>query len=134
MLVNETMPDCLLEQARKHLLKSGRRDFAGVKCGILGMAFKPDNDDFRESLAFKLRRLLRWEGAQVFCTDVYLRRDDYVDLDKLLAQSELVFVGCPHKEYRSVHFREEQTVFDCWCSVRRPKLNITPGKATSCKE
>merc|ERR1712176_253330 len=70
MLVNETMPDCVLEKARKELALEGRV-LAGSRCGVLGMAFKPDNDDARESLAFKLRRLLLWEGAEVRCSDIY---------------------------------------------------------------
>merc|ERR1712176_15937 len=61
MLVNETMPNCVLEQARTELALGGRT-LKGVACGILGMTFKPDNDDIRESLAYKLRRLLLWEG------------------------------------------------------------------------
>ena len=60
MLVNETMPDALVEQAKRQL---AGRSLSGISCGILGMAFKPNNDDWRESLAFKLRKLLLWEGA-----------------------------------------------------------------------
>lgn len=68
MLVNETMPDCLVEQARQKLEECGRT-FKGLKCGILGMAFKPDYDDCSDSLAFKLRELLLREGAAVSCSD-----------------------------------------------------------------
>lgn len=60
------------------------------RCGVLGMAFKPNNDDFRESLAFKLRRLLSWEGAEVFCTDVHLQREGFVSLSHL-AQTGALF-------------------------------------------
>ena len=68
MLVNETMPDCLVEQARQKLSECGR-SFKALKCGILGMAFKPDSDDCSDSLAFKLRDLLLREGAEVSCAD-----------------------------------------------------------------
>merc|ERR1712137_586763 len=118
------MPDCLLEKARKELAQEGRT-LAGSRCGILGMAFKPDNDDFRESLAFKLRRLLLWEGADVLCTDVYLRREGFVDMTKLLARSELVFIGCPHRAYKELVFREGQRVYDCWGSFVRHPVAIT---------
>ncbi|CAE8651347.1 unnamed protein product [Polarella glacialis] len=113
MLVNETMPDCVVEQAKRELALSGRT-LAGVKCGVLGMAFKPNNDDWRESLAFKLRRLLLWEGAEVICTDVYLQRDGFVGLKQLLEEADFIFVGCPHAEYSKISFRTEQKVFDCW--------------------
>merc|ERR1712048_1556644 len=48
MLVNETMPDCLVAKAKSELSKLGRT-LSGTLCGILGMAFKPDSDDPRES-------------------------------------------------------------------------------------
>jgi UDP-N-acetyl-D-mannosaminuronic acid dehydrogenase len=126
MLVNETMPDCVLEQAKKELSRQGL-SMAGLKVGILGMAFKPDNDDFRESLAFKLRRMLIWEGAEVLSTDVYVKHDGFVGLQDVLDQSKLIFVACPHQEYKSLRFREDQIVIDCWLSTVKPNLKIIPG-------
>ena len=61
------------------------------------MAFKPNNDDWRESLAFKLRSVLLWEGAKVRCTDVYMKREGFVSLSEVL-ESEILFLGCPHAE------------------------------------
>ena len=68
VLVNETMPDSLVEQARRHLSSQGRT-LEGLKCGILGMAFKPDSDVCSQSLALKLKQLLQREGAEVACSD-----------------------------------------------------------------
>eukprot|EP00930_Biecheleria_cincta_P083491 TRINITY_DN73059_c0_g1_i1.p1 TRINITY_DN73059_c0_g1~~TRINITY_DN73059_c0_g1_i1.p1 ORF type:complete len:528 (-),score=119.47 TRINITY_DN73059_c0_g1_i1:46-1572(-) len=124
MLVNETMPECVVEQAKKDL-SLNRRSLLGVRCGVLGMAFKPDNDDKRESLAYKLRRLLVWEGAQVCSTDVYLQRDDVVTLEQLLSESELVFVGCPHSQYREVTFRQDQKVYDCWGFFEKSPMTVS---------
>eukprot|EP00928_Gymnodinium_smaydae_P051426 TRINITY_DN3496_c1_g1_i1.p1 TRINITY_DN3496_c1_g1~~TRINITY_DN3496_c1_g1_i1.p1 ORF type:complete len:865 (-),score=129.98 TRINITY_DN3496_c1_g1_i1:1-2541(-) len=124
MLVNETMPDCVIDQARKELAKSGT-SLSGKRCGVLGMAFKPDSDDPRESLAFKLRRLLLWEGAEVFCSDVHVQAEDFVSAEDLIARADVVFIGCPHEEYRHVKFRQGQKVFDCWGITEQPPLSIT---------
>jgi len=130
MLVNETMPDTVLEQAKRKLDRQGL-SLAGMKVGILGMAYKPDNDDTRESLSFKLRRLLRWEGAEVLCTDVHVRKDGFKGLQEVLDQSQVIFIGCPHKEYKTIEFRKDQIVVDCFLSTAAstdPKLlNITAG-------
>ena len=123
MLVNETMPDCVVEHAKRDLAQS-KRTLLAAKCGIIGMAFKPDNDDSRESLAFKLRRLLVWEGAEVLCTDVHLAREGFVGLRQLLADCELLFVGCPHSDYREIVLREDQKIYDCWGFFSRPSLKI----------
>jgi UDP-N-acetyl-D-mannosaminuronic acid dehydrogenase len=135
MLVNETMPDCVVEQAKKEVLRQGLT-MAGMKCGILGMAFKPGNDDFRESLAYKLRRLLHWEGAEVLCTDVYIKQEGFVELQDMLDQSKVVLVGCPHSEYKDIKFREDQIVVDCWFSTSAAtnQLNITAAPAECSSE
>ena len=119
MLVNETMPDSLVEQARRQM-----GSLSGLSCGILGMAFKPDNDDWRESLAFKLRSVLLWEGAKVRCTDVYMKREGFVSLSEVL-ESEILFLGCPHAEYQRISIRSDQKLYDCWGFFAKPKLAIS---------
>ncbi|TAJ24088.1 MAG: nucleotide sugar dehydrogenase [Nitrospirae bacterium] len=112
MLLNETLPDFLVERAKlSYSLK-------GMKVGILGMAFKPDNDDKRESLAYKLRKLLLYENAVVLCTDPYIQDPGFVPLETVLASCELLFIGCPHRAYRSISLDKHQ-VIDCWGMVRK---------------
>lgn len=112
MLLNETLPDFLVERAKlSYSLK-------GMKVGILGMAFKPDNDDKRESLAYKLRKLLLYESAVVLCTDPYIQEQGFVSLETVLNSCELLFIGCPHRAYRSISF-DKHHVIDCWGMVRK---------------
>lgn len=112
MLLNETLPDFLVERAKlSYSLK-------GMQVGILGMAFKPDNDDKRESLAYKLRKLLLYERAVVLCTDPYIQEQEFASLETVLNSCELLFIGCPHRAYRSISF-DKHHVIDCWGMVRK---------------
>ncbi len=106
MLINETLPDFLVEQAKR------TTSLAGKRVGILGMAFKPDCDDFRDSLAYKLRRLLVHENAKVLCTDPYIQNPTFTTLENVL-KCDVIFIGCPHAVYKKIKLKGKK-VIDCW--------------------
>ncbi len=81
--------------------------------GILGMAFKADSDDPRASLSYKLRKLLRWSGARVLCTDPHVRDDQLVPLERVLLESEILVLGAPHAEYQGLETAGKDVV-DIW--------------------
>lgn len=93
MLVNEGMPNFLIAELKK---KYPLREFT---VGILGMAFKANSDDKRESLSYKLRKLLELEVDRVLCSDVYIQEEEFVSAETLIRESDLVIIGAPHKEY-----------------------------------
>jgi UDP-N-acetyl-D-mannosaminuronic acid dehydrogenase len=66
------------------------------------MAFKAESDDPRASLSYKLRKLLAWAGAQVLCTDPYVRDDRLIGLDEVVDGSDILVLGVPHKAYRGL--------------------------------
>lgn len=115
MLVNEGLPSHLIELARK------RVDLSQVTAGILGMAFKAESDDPRDSLAYKLRKLLALEARQVLCTDPYVPDPSLVPLERVLAASEILFVATPHRVYRELPPQKGKTVIDVWsCLAKEP--------------
>ena len=109
MLVNEGLPLYLVTQLEKH------GDLADKTVGILGMAFKGGSDDIRSSLAYKLRRVLRFKAREVLSTDPLV--SDATDgsllpLDEVLERSDLLIIAAPHREYRDL--RTELPVVDIW--------------------
>ena len=107
MLVNEGLPNFIVEQLR-HL------DLAKRSVAILGMAFKANSDDPRESLSFKLRNLLQVEARQVLCTDPYVPGVDFLPLDSAIEQADVIVLGVPHAVYRDLHIPPEKIVIDIW--------------------
>ncbi|GAB3809095.1 nucleotide sugar dehydrogenase [Micromonospora zhanjiangensis] len=106
MMINEGLPAYLVSRLE------ARFDLAASRVGILGTAFKGGSDDPRESLAYKLRKLLLPKAAQVLCTDRYVRDERLVDLDRVLAECDLLIIGAPHREYADLV--TDRPLIDIW--------------------
>ncbi len=68
--VNEAMPGFVVETARRALARAGQ-PLAGARVLLLGIAYKRDIDDLRESPALTIFDLLRQAGATVAYNDPY---------------------------------------------------------------
>ena len=68
--VNEAMPAFVVETTRRALARNGK-DLAGANVLVLGVAYKRDLDDLRESPALTVIQLLEAAGAAVSYNDPY---------------------------------------------------------------
>ncbi len=115
MLVNEGLPNHLIELARRD------GELTGAIVGILGMAFKAGSDDPRDSLAYKLRKLLALEAREVLCTDPHVPDPNLVPLERVLAEADVLFVATPHEEYRRLPPLAGKRVVDVWNCLQKPE-------------
>lgn len=107
LLVNEGLPHYLVDKLRK------QHELRHKTVGILGMAFKANVDDPRDSLAYKLRKILSFETQNILCSDVYIQEPDFVSTEELIRRSDIIIIGCPHKEYKELQI-EGRVVVDVW--------------------
>lgn len=105
MLVNEGLPNFLVSQ-----LEAKMGPLKGKKIGIMGLAFKADNDDIRESLSFKVKKLLEMKMAEVLVTDEYV--PGTMPLKRFLKDADGVILGVPHSAYRKL--KVKKPFVDCW--------------------
>jgi UDP-N-acetyl-D-mannosaminuronic acid dehydrogenase len=108
MLINEGLPAFVVRRLKT------RYDLAELRVGILGMAFKAESDDPRESLSYKLRKLLEYEAADVLCSDPYVADPQLRPLGEVVCRSDLLIVGVPHREYRALEIPARKPVIDIW--------------------
>src|SRR4051795_11312247 len=91
--VNESVPLFLVEGMKRRL-----GSLAGRKIAVLGLAFKADTDDERDSLAHKLIRLLERELADVAIHDPRVATPTQ-SLEDALHDADAVVVATNHPEY-----------------------------------
>ena len=86
--------------------------------GLLGMSFKPESDDTRASLSYKLKKLLRFHAREVLTTDPFVKDDPaLVPLSTVIERSDVLILCVPHNIYRSTDFRGKH-VFDVWNATK----------------
>ncbi len=115
MLVNEGLPARLVDLAKRDL------DLSDRVVGVLGMAFKAESDDPRDSLSYKLRNLLALEARKVLCTDPYVADPALVPVETVLADADVLFLATPHRAYRELRIPPGKILYDVW--------NCVPGAA-----
>jgi UDP-N-acetyl-D-glucosamine dehydrogenase len=104
MMVNDRMPEYCVERVSK-VLNKHKKSINGSKILVLGVAYKNDIDDYRESPILPIIEMLENMGAIVEFYDSHVNKYIYKSACKLglkalvkdtLQSSDLVFVGANH--------------------------------------
>ncbi|MBG9548302.1 nucleotide sugar dehydrogenase [Cytobacillus firmus] len=118
--INNSMPEYVINRAMQILNEDGKA-LRGAKITILGVAYKKDIDDVRESPVLKIVELLEQHGADYTVVDPYVAsfkscgaKVETVELSKqLLNDSDLVLVTTDHSDFDYKMIAEEsKVIFD----------------------
>jgi UDP-N-acetyl-D-mannosaminuronic acid dehydrogenase len=91
--VNESVPLFLVQGVKRRL-----GPLTGRKVAVLGLAFKADTDDERDSLSHKLSRLLERELADVAVHDPHVQTPN-TSLEDAVGGADVVMVATNHPEF-----------------------------------
>lgn len=107
MMINEGLPLYVVERI------SQKYELSTLNVGILGMAFKGESDDNRSSLAYKLKRILKFKSRGVLTCDPYVKNDDeLVSEEQVVAESDLLVIAAPHLRYKELN--TDKPIIDIW--------------------
>lgn len=122
MVINDSQPEYCVERAM-HILNRQKKAINGAKVLLLGVAYKNDIDDYRESPAIRVLKELKKVGAEVEYYDPYVPefRRMYGESGKsipsltpeVVASYDLVMVTAAHSnvDYEMVQ-RSARMIFD----------------------
>ena len=121
MVINDSQPEYCVERAM-HMLNRYKKAINGAKVLVLGVAYKQDIDDYRESPALRVIDELKKVGAEVSYFDPWVPeckhngevlRSIPALTEEALQQADLVMVTCAHSnvDYEMVQ-KNAKAIFD----------------------
>ena len=132
--INDHMPEHVAARVAEILNDDGR-PMKGAKVLVLGVAYKPDVGDIRESPALSTMLAMRKRGADVMFHDPYVERVplnggtlDRASMDEGVRSADIVVLLTPHSVYDLEALAEQaELIFDArnaYRGERRP--NVVP--------
>lgn len=106
--VNNNMPKYTVQKLQNALTKQGI-DLSGACVGLLGLSYKANVSDMRESPALEIRKELERRGARVLSYDPYCNGHSTATLDAILENCVGVIVATGHSMFISI---------DAWKNVK----------------
>lgn len=103
-VTNNSMPNHVFNRVEE-ILKDVQEE---KKVTILGITYKPNIDDIRESPIIELIELLEERQYKISIVDPYINEYKYLqeDIKKAVRNSDLLVLAVNHDEFRAINFRE----------------------------
>lgn len=109
--INQRLPYFIYNK----LLNKFKKELKKKTIGILGITFKADIDDTRDSLAIELYYLLKAKKLNVIFSDHYESSlKNNLNKNKLISKSDIIIIGAPHSVYKKIKIPKNKHLVDIW--------------------
>lgn len=108
MMVNESFPNHIIKKIKKI------KNYEKKTIGLLGLAFKGQSDDIRDSLAIKLLNKLKSNKLKYFQSDEFYKNKKNIDKETLVKKSDIIVLGAPHNAYKKLKINSKKKLIDVW--------------------
>ena len=113
-LINDYKPRFIANKV-DNILKGNKN----LKIGILGLAYKPDIDDLRESPAIEIAEILRDKGYNVIACEPNVHKKEVNKFElytfsEIIDKSDYLVLTQGHKEFKeNINKLKEKNIYDC---------------------
>lgn len=113
-LINDFKPRFIVNKVDEIL--KGNKD---LTVGVLGLAYKPDIDDLRESPAMEIAEILRDKGYKVVACEPNVNTQEVngfglYSFDEILEKSDYLVLAQGHKEFKErIEVLRSKKIYDC---------------------
>ncbi len=85
----------------------------------MGLSFKSETDDLRDSLSIKLLKQLKSRKIKTFQSDEYYKHKNNIDKKLLVKKSDIIIVSTPHKAYKNLKIGKNKILVDIWGFIEK---------------
>lgn len=106
--VNTYKTEWAIEKIKNAAFKFESQNGRKAKIACMGLAFKPDIDDLRESPALYIARRLKAEGLEIFAVEPNIKSHkefEIVDYKEAIKKADIVTFLVAHKEFRNLDIK-----------------------------
>lgn len=96
--INNSMPNFVVEQAEKIV---GRK---GAKIAVLGVTYKGNVDDMRQSPALEVISQLKQKGYNLAIHDPHVNTKEFVSFEEAINGAELMLILADHNEFKNMDY------------------------------
>ena len=82
--------------------------------GILGLSFKAETDDIRDSLSIELIKILEKNKIKHLSNDPYHKFKNNTSISKLIDKSNIIILAIPHKVYSKLKIPKNKIFLNIW--------------------
>ena len=108
MIVNEGLPRFIVNKLNEKI------NLKKKTVGVLGISFKAENDDIRDSLSIKLLQYLKSKKIRTLQSDEFYKDKKNIDKKVLVKKSDVIIVATPHKAYKRLKINKNKVLVDIW--------------------
>ena len=113
MSINEDLPIFIIKKL------SEKYDLRKKTVGVLGLSFKAENDDIRDSLSIKLLKHLKSKKIRTLQSDEYYKDKNNIDKNILVKKSDIIIISTPHRAYKNLKINKKKVLIDIWGFVEK---------------
>jgi len=119
--VNNYKTEWVIEKIKNASLFFENKNGRKPKIACMGLAFKPDIDDLRESPALYITRRLKAEGLDIIAVEPNIESHKEFEITNYLEainKADVIAFLVAHKEFKTVQIPQDKILLD-FCGVRK---------------